>query len=505
MNNLTIIDASSILTLASQRKPRGALTKANIVACAYSEYLNSINIQDSYPVIIFDQQHVSDIYKISKIQKQFLEPQIIDFPQFAMDLGFNVVHLDCGGIVDWKIKIISIANKLGLEIHSHSLDVFFESLVEARHNIFIKNLLKQSPLSNNESIFEVPSSYIYHIFNLIGLDWFLHHFNNHPKPNKRKIKGIGLEVAIRLLKKYSTVNNIFSKIEALPRAYISSFNEASECLLKNSPTFNSCGLYSIRDLERAADSICLDSFLPKEKNIISLIEFYTKYKIQNFIEKAKVESLMASQNVSKNTALRRIRKSSSTAYDERFYSLNNAECRPVVYRIRNKLNGKMYFGSTKDINSRAKKHWLDLQISMHHNPQMNADFKAHGAECFQLRILDACSDINSARIKEQLYIDMFYGRECCYNYSIYADKNNLTECKYRYSACSVFALSGRYKRGRGSVHLVGHGSWLSVHAAAKDLKMSKLFVRKCFEAAHKAGGEKVIGEWRFIIKRMEAI
>ena len=61
-----------------------------------------------------------------------------------------------------------------------------------------------------------------------------------------------------------------------------------------------------------------------------------------------------------------------------------------VYKIANKVNGKIYVGSTKDAARRERTHWAELRRGAHCNPKLQHSFNKHGREAFEFVIIERC-------------------------------------------------------------------------------------------------------------------
>ena len=59
-----------------------------------------------------------------------------------------------------------------------------------------------------------------------------------------------------------------------------------------------------------------------------------------------------------------------------------------IYQIRNKRNGKVYIGSTKNLSGKINSHKFQLKNGLHSNQEMQKDFKEIGEEGFSFEILD---------------------------------------------------------------------------------------------------------------------
>ena len=156
----------------------------------------------------------------------------------------------------------------------------------------------------------------------------------------------------------------------------------------------------------------------------------------------------------------------------------------VVYRISNTATGNVYFGSTANVNRRFKDHTRRLENNTHPNPKMRSDCEINGINSFVFKIISRHSNIREMLYREQLYIAMFYGRSNCYNYRCYVEMNE--------SLPFIVGLTA--SRGKNqlltnrNVRLLWAKmvttSYISVHAAKKDLKISKLEISKGLRSQH---------------------
>jgi len=65
--------------------------------------------------------------------------------------------------------------------------------------------------------------------------------------------------------------------------------------------------------------------------------------------------------------------------------------RSGVYRITNKLDGKIYIGSASYLENRINVHKCRLRKHNHHNKHLQAAWDKYGAESFQFDVLEYCS------------------------------------------------------------------------------------------------------------------
>lgn len=75
-----------------------------------------------------------------------------------------------------------------------------------------------------------------------------------------------------------------------------------------------------------------------------------------------------------------------------------------IYRIRNLINDKCYYGSSKNIEKRWKRHKSDLKNNHHHNIILQRSWNKYGKENFIFEIVEICEN-NELFEKEQIYLD----------------------------------------------------------------------------------------------------
>ena len=59
-----------------------------------------------------------------------------------------------------------------------------------------------------------------------------------------------------------------------------------------------------------------------------------------------------------------------------------------IYQIKNKINDKLYIGSTKNLPGKINSHKFQLKNGLHTNKEMQKEFNEIGEECFSFDILD---------------------------------------------------------------------------------------------------------------------
>lgn len=95
---------------------------------------------------------------------------------------------------------------------------------------------------------------------------------------------------------------------------------------------------------------------------------------------------------------------SGTKTDSTKIVLNDTTKKSGIYKIVNKINGKYYVGSSKNINGRRLRHFDELRKGSHRNVKLQRAFNKYGEENFQF----ICAELlttDDLLIKEQLHLD----------------------------------------------------------------------------------------------------
>ena len=87
-----------------------------------------------------------------------------------------------------------------------------------------------------------------------------------------------------------------------------------------------------------------------------------------------------------------------------------------LYRIVNKRNGKTYYGSSNNIKRRWSQHTTDLRGNYHHCSHLQNSWNKHGEESFEFSIFAYCFE-ESLLDYEQILLDLYVGKDYCYNES----------------------------------------------------------------------------------------
>ena len=106
-----------------------------------------------------------------------------------------------------------------------------------------------------------------------------------------------------------------------------------------------------------------------------------------------------------------------------------------IYQIKNKVNKKIYIGSSVDIKQRWAKHLHELKKGIHSNKYLLESFKKYGEENFDFILLEKIQDSSLIIEREQYYLDYYksYEKENGYNLRKKAETN----LGYRHSQQSI--------------------------------------------------------------------
>lgn len=96
--------------------------------------------------------------------------------------------------------------------------------------------------------------------------------------------------------------------------------------------------------------------------------------------------------------------------------LKDIKVQSGIYAIRNKLNGKIYIGSSKDIARRQKQHYQLLTRNKHHSYKLQADWNKYGEDAFELFVVEEILDRELLEQIEQNYLDNY--KVCSKGYNV---------------------------------------------------------------------------------------
>jgi group I intron endonuclease len=92
-----------------------------------------------------------------------------------------------------------------------------------------------------------------------------------------------------------------------------------------------------------------------------------------------------------------------------------------IYKITNKINGKVYIGQTDRLTERKREHFYRLEKQTHSNEHLQRAFNKYGKDNFIYEVIEECDELNE---RELYYINEYGGLNSDLNYNL---KNPLTD------------------------------------------------------------------------------
>jgi group I intron endonuclease len=110
-------------------------------------------------------------------------------------------------------------------------------------------------------------------------------------------------------------------------------------------------------------------------------------------------------------------------------SITNVPKKAGVYEFRNKVNNKVYIGSSKNIYYRLKDHLKTLHTQRHYNKHFQYSWDKYGEENFEFRVVEFC-DVQEILVLEQKYIELTNACNKKYGYNIMPNALNNSGYKW---------------------------------------------------------------------------
>jgi group I intron endonuclease len=91
-----------------------------------------------------------------------------------------------------------------------------------------------------------------------------------------------------------------------------------------------------------------------------------------------------------------------------------------IYEIRNKLNNKVYIGSTTNDNRRKKEHFNELRKNRHHSNYLQNSFNKYGEENFEFKVIAKFTDIDRKKLfeEEKYYMNKYNSMDSAFGYNM---------------------------------------------------------------------------------------
>lgn len=136
----------------------------------------------------------------------------------------------------------------------------------------------------------------------------------------------------------------------------------------------------------------------------------------------------------------------------------------AVYVIRNKANGKVYVGGSKDVMLRRNDHFGKLKRGVHRSRDMIADYREHGRDAFEFSILELATPETLAGL-EQKWLDVYRGAHPWYGYNSWPNARSAKGAIRRPE--DIAKIRGRIKTRTYSED--GRRRWLESHTKVYEV------------------------------------
>ena len=94
-----------------------------------------------------------------------------------------------------------------------------------------------------------------------------------------------------------------------------------------------------------------------------------------------------------------------------------------VYKIQNTINGKLYIGSSVNIERRFKSHKKELNEKTHNNIYLQNAWNKYGEDSFVFEVIEIVNDRETLREREQYYIEIYNSANHAHGYNILSNTN----------------------------------------------------------------------------------
>ena len=92
-----------------------------------------------------------------------------------------------------------------------------------------------------------------------------------------------------------------------------------------------------------------------------------------------------------------------------------------VYAFLNRLNGKVYVGSSENMPARRARHLRELRSGRHRNTHFQSSFDFHGEPAFEFVVIETVEDVLWLRAREQAWIKTLQAIDREFGYNITGD------------------------------------------------------------------------------------
>jgi 5'-3' exonuclease len=318
---------------------------------------------------------------------------------------------------------------------------------------------------------------------------------------KRNISKMTPASSTKLLKKYGSLQCIVENATEIPSPIGQNILKVRDVLTE---VRDSLLISTDCDLGHISSTLSfIDTFVLSLVDKAELRKFYLKYGFSRHLEIFdKEEAKLATKN---SGARAPVKKTSEIVHDvlDKLKKTQLRDCHPrsvsdfCVYRIKNIKSNRVYFGSTNNPLRRWTEHLRDFEFGTHVNEKLRKDWDEYGFDSFEFKIIKRCASVEEMHAREQSLIIMFWGRSICCNREIAVDVKNKSSMTLLIAEHETYRKLRSVKTQGAITKVKGWGSYLSVHALARDLSLPKARV----EAAINVQGQSVDG-WFFKSEKM---
>lgn len=126
----------------------------------------------------------------------------------------------------------------------------------------------------------------------------------------------------------------------------------------------------------------------------------------------------------------------------------------IIYKIQNKVNSKVYIGSSICYKRRKENHLYLLRRNKHYNLHLQSAFNKYKEKSFNFNIIDTC-DFTNLIEREQYYITLYQSsnNKSGYNISPTAFRTTGVRCKESTKEKISIANKKAYKNGFSKEHI----------------------------------------------------
>lgn len=141
-----------------------------------------------------------------------------------------------------------------------------------------------------------------------------------------------------------------------------------------------------------------------------------------------------------------------------------------IYKITNKINGRVYIGQSKSIGTRWNNHLNRLECGKHDNKDLQNDYNYFGYNTFIFEIVEECTEIETLKLEKQ-YIEEY--SKNCYNII-----NNIKRsfCKYNNN---IFINSNIYNKYNKNISKLAQHIILLAYKYLDENNYIELSVTEC--------------------------